>query len=150
MAPPGGTQRVGFDGAGPPPVGLVSSTTDAGLPRRESQHRTEDVTAEQRPREESLEQSPQESQWDRGPRREAAQQSGTTSSGLPKRVPKANLTEHTTAEPAAGGPQVSRSPEDVRGRLSNLHRGVRQGRGASKGRAENDHEGFGPGNDQER
>jgi hypothetical protein len=150
MTPPGGAQRVGFDGAGPPPDSPVSSTTHAGLPRREPQRRTEEATGEQRPREEPLEQAPHESQWDRGPRREAAQPGGTTSSGQPKRVPKANLTEHTAAEPAAGGPQVSRSPEDVRGRLSNLHRGVRQGRGASKGRAQNDHEGFGPGNDQER
>ncbi|MDV9169472.1 nitrate- and nitrite sensing domain-containing protein [Streptomyces sp. W16] len=53
---------------------------------------------------------------------------GVTSSGLPRRVPKANLVEGTAESTPQGGPQVSRAPEDIRGRLSNLRRGVQRGR----------------------
>jgi hypothetical protein len=55
---------------------------------------------------------------------------GVTSSGLPRRVPKANLVEGAAETTPQGGPQVSRAPEDVRGRLSNLRRGVERGRNA--------------------
>ncbi|MDN3025088.1 nitrate- and nitrite sensing domain-containing protein [Streptomyces sp. S.PB5] len=55
---------------------------------------------------------------------------GVTSSGLPRRVPKANLVEGAAETTPQGGPQVSRAPEDVRGRLSNLRRGVQRGRSA--------------------
>ncbi|PWI15240.1 ATPase [Streptomyces sp. Act143] len=55
---------------------------------------------------------------------------GVTSSGLPRRVPKANLVEGAAESTPQGGPQVSRAPEDVRGRLSNLRRGVQRGRSA--------------------
>ncbi len=50
------------------------------------------------------------------------------SSGLPRRVRKANLVEGTAESTPQGGPQISRAPEDVRGRLSNLRRGVQRGR----------------------
>jgi hypothetical protein len=65
-------------------------------------------------------------------------------------VPKANLVEGTAEMTPQGGPQVSRAPEDVRGRLSNLRRGVQQGRNAG---TDNNRQGFGPGSstyDQER
>ncbi len=55
---------------------------------------------------------------------------GVTPSGLPRRVPKANLVEGTAASTPQGSPQVSRAPEDIRGRLSNLRHGVQQGRNA--------------------
>nr|WP_227870442.1 nitrate- and nitrite sensing domain-containing protein [Streptomyces otsuchiensis] len=148
--PPGAAHRVGFHGAGSGPEGQTP-TTGAGLPRREPQRRTDGEVARpgQRTPAETPVHAPSEEERGRGPRREA-QPTGTTSSGLPRRVPKANLAEHKPAEPPVGGTQVSRAPEDVRGRLTNLHRGVRQGRGASTGRTENDYEGYGPGNDQER
>ncbi|WP_372346367.1 hypothetical protein [Streptomyces sp. KL116D] len=41
---------------------------------------------------------------------------------------KANLVEGTAESTPQGGPQISRAPEDVRGRLSNLRRGVQRGR----------------------
>ncbi|MFD8433394.1 hypothetical protein ACFV1R_38015, partial [Streptomyces coelicoflavus] len=44
--------------------------------------------------------------------------------------PKANLVEGAAETTPQGGPQVSRAPEDVRGRLSNLRRGVERGRNA--------------------
>ncbi|MCY0948106.1 sensor histidine kinase [Streptomyces sp. H27-S2] len=58
---------------------------------------------------------------------------GITTSGLPRRVPRANLVAGTAQQQQAEeqtGPQVSRSPDDVRGRLTNLRRGIQQGRQA--------------------
>jgi hypothetical protein len=57
---------------------------------------------------------------------------GVTTSGLPRRVPKANLVAGTAQQQQhQGGPQVSRAPDDVRGRLTNLRRGIQQGRQAA-------------------
>ncbi|MEU1279609.1 nitrate- and nitrite sensing domain-containing protein [Streptomyces sp. NPDC005805] len=54
---------------------------------------------------------------------------GITTSGLPRRVPRANLVPGTAQEQNhQSGPQVSRAPDDVRGRLTNLRRGIQQGR----------------------
>ncbi|MFE5772368.1 nitrate- and nitrite sensing domain-containing protein [Streptomyces sp. NPDC056485] len=58
---------------------------------------------------------------------------GITTSGLPRRVPRANLVAGTAQQQsdAQSGPQVSRAPDDVRGRLTNLRRGIQQGRQAN-------------------
>ncbi|NBE50865.1 sensor histidine kinase [Streptomyces boluensis] len=59
---------------------------------------------------------------------------GVTTSGLPRRVPRANLVAGTAEQQQQqGGPQVSRAPDDVRGRLTNLRRGIQQGRDAGTG-----------------
>ncbi|MFB7268831.1 nitrate- and nitrite sensing domain-containing protein [Streptomyces sp. NPDC056244] len=59
------------------------------------------------------------------------QAGGITTSGLPRRVPRANLVPGTAQEQnTQAGPQVSRAPADVRGRLTNLRRGIQQGRQA--------------------
>ncbi|WP_329137002.1 nitrate- and nitrite sensing domain-containing protein [Streptomyces sp. NBC_01476] len=73
---------------------------------------------------------------------------GVTPSGLPRRVPRANLVAGGAAPQQApqGGPQVSRAPDDVRGRLTNLRRGIQQGRQAG---GQPDGRGFGT-NSQER
>jgi signal transduction histidine kinase len=73
---------------------------------------------------------------------------GVTPSGLPRRVPRANLVPGGAAQQQAqqGGPQVSRAPDDVRGRLTNLRRGIQQGRQAG---GTTDGGGFGT-NHQER
>ncbi|WP_405588383.1 nitrate- and nitrite sensing domain-containing protein [Streptomyces sp. NBC_01190] len=73
---------------------------------------------------------------------------GVTPSGLPRRVPRANLVAGGAAPQQApqGGPQVSRAPDDVRGRLTNLRRGIQQGRQAG---GHTDGRGFGT-NSQER
>ncbi|MFE1250031.1 nitrate- and nitrite sensing domain-containing protein [Streptomyces sp. NPDC058735] len=56
---------------------------------------------------------------------------GITTSGLPRRVPRANLVPGTAQQQThQSGPQVSRAPDDVRGRLTNLRRGIAQGRQA--------------------
>ncbi|MFF1696951.1 nitrate- and nitrite sensing domain-containing protein [Streptomyces sp. NPDC058257] len=59
---------------------------------------------------------------------------GVTTSGLPRRVPRANLVAGTAQQQEEStGPQVSRAPDDVRGRLTNLRRGIQQGRQAGTG-----------------
>jgi signal transduction histidine kinase len=59
---------------------------------------------------------------------------GVTTSGLPRRVPRANLVPGTAQQQQhQSGPQVSRAPQDVRGRLTNLRRGIAQGRQAGSG-----------------
>ncbi|MEU0518675.1 nitrate- and nitrite sensing domain-containing protein [Streptosporangium sp. NPDC006007] len=62
---------------------------------------------------------------------------GLTGSGLPKRVPKANLVPGTAAPDPGAAPQTplrpTVSPEAVRNRLSSFQQGVRQGRAAARG-----------------
>ncbi|MFI6480122.1 nitrate- and nitrite sensing domain-containing protein [Nonomuraea sp. NPDC050663] len=54
---------------------------------------------------------------------------GTTSAGLPRRTPKANLVPGTAAqESAAPPPAVPVSPDELRDRFSNFQQGVRKGR----------------------
>jgi signal transduction histidine kinase len=58
---------------------------------------------------------------------------GTTEAGLPRRVPRQNLLPGNVQPSEAdqqNNPQLSRNPEEVRGRLTNLRRGVQQGRSA--------------------
>ncbi|MCS0636625.1 nitrate- and nitrite sensing domain-containing protein [Streptomyces sp. LP05-1] len=74
--------------------------------------------------------STNDERWQRAGKLKEPKAGGVTSSGLPRRVPKANLVEGTAEQTPQGGPQVSRAPEDVRGRLSNLRRGVQRGRTA--------------------
>ncbi|MER8048023.1 nitrate- and nitrite sensing domain-containing protein [Streptomyces sp. NPDC094032] len=74
---------------------------------------------------------------------------GVTTSGLPRRVPRANLVPGTAQEQAqSAGPQVSRAPDDVRGRLTNLRRGIQQGRQAGNSTTGSHH--LGPTHQQER
>ncbi|WP_030544543.1 nitrate- and nitrite sensing domain-containing protein [Streptomyces albus] len=76
---------------------------------------------------------------------------GLTTSGLPRRVPRANLVAGTAQQPETiqPGPQVSRAPADVRGRLTNLRRGIQQGRQAGHNPGPGEH-GIGPTYHQER
>jgi signal transduction histidine kinase len=152
-----GSNGVGFDRPGPGPSDY-RSTTGAGLPRRETarQGQAGGPKAQHEEPQRQTESSgswhsANDERWNRAGRLREPQSGGTTSSGLPRRVPRANLVEGTAEAPMQGGPAVSRAPEDVRGRLSNLHRGVRRGRGAGDG-PHNDRQGFGPGStyDQER
>jgi signal transduction histidine kinase len=63
------------------------------------------------------------------------QAGGNTQSGLPKRVPQAQLVPGSV-DPAAGNatPNQRRSPEEVRGLLAAYHRGVQRGRESGGGR----------------
>lgn len=123
-----------------PSESVVSpSLTDAGLPRRGRQP----DSAEEAPAQETNPEPQQDPQpdttawrstndenWHRAEQVREPKAGGVTPSGLPRRVPKANLVPGTATQTPQGGPQVSRAPEDVRGRLSNLRRGVQQGRTA--------------------
>ncbi|MFE9019374.1 nitrate- and nitrite sensing domain-containing protein [Streptomyces sp. NPDC007808] len=141
--------RVGFDRPGPAPS-AAHELTDAGLPRRGS---TASGTNGARPvRQEAPASAPEgkgdsdwrsqnDERWQQASQLRKPKAGGVTSSGLPRRVPKANLVEGAAATTPQGGPQVSRAPEDVRGRLSNLRRGVQRGRSAG---SETNGQGFGP------
>ncbi|MEV7603775.1 nitrate- and nitrite sensing domain-containing protein [Kitasatospora sp. NPDC089797] len=75
-------------------------------------------------------QSPNDGDWQRAEQLREPSSAGTTGAGLPRRVPKQNLVPGNAKPTPQEGPQVSRSPEEVRGRLTNLRRGVEQGRTA--------------------
>ncbi|MEU8822980.1 nitrate- and nitrite sensing domain-containing protein [Streptomyces sp. NPDC048636] len=152
------------------------SLTDSGLPRRGKQWQPSEDTgargvtgepaaptapdgspqpAQQENTGREQWQSENDQRWHRAEQLREPKAGGVTSSGLPRRIPKANLVEGTAEQSGQGGPQVSRAPEDVRGRLSNLRRGVQRGRSAGSGipgRDQHDQQGYGPGStyDQER
>ncbi|MFF2810059.1 nitrate- and nitrite sensing domain-containing protein [Streptomyces sp. NPDC058000] len=158
-APADASERVTFEGPGPA-ASVIHSLTEAGLPRRGagSPHGQQEPAPETGQDNDSIWRSENDDRWQRAGRLRQPAAGGVTASGLPRRVPKANLVEGTAEQSSQGGPQVSRAPEDVRGRLSNLRRGVQQGRNAgtgtdpSSGVPQNDQQGFGPGStyDQER
>ncbi|MFB7913096.1 nitrate- and nitrite sensing domain-containing protein [Streptomyces sp. NPDC056061] len=148
-------ESVGFNRPGPTPDS-GHEMTDAGLPRRGSQQHWQPngrggnrtPAAQHQPQQQKEELPPRQSpapqggdgsddwrstndeRWERAEKLREPKAGGITPSGLPRRVPKANLVEGTAEQTPQGGPQVSRAPEDVRGRLSNLRRGVLRGRNA--------------------
>ncbi|MEV4556467.1 nitrate- and nitrite sensing domain-containing protein [Kitasatospora sp. NPDC049285] len=74
--------------------------------------------------------SANDERWRRAEQMREPSTSGLTTSGLPRRTPQANLVSGSAEASPLTGPQVSRSPEEVRGRLTNLRRGIQQGRQA--------------------
>ncbi|MEU6445066.1 nitrate- and nitrite sensing domain-containing protein [Streptomyces sp. NPDC047046] len=173
-APQQGADRVGFGphGAAAEQEGGV---TEAGLPRRAPAAGAGEVTdrqgwdngpsgtppqdgspageqpqAEQAPGSSAHSANEDRAQRASGLRRPQA--GGVTSSGLPRRVPRANLVEGAAEQSPQGGPQVSRAPEDVRGRLSRLRNGVARGRTAGGDTNGTNGRGSGPDStyDQER
>ncbi|GAA2518219.1 nitrate- and nitrite sensing domain-containing protein [Streptomyces gobitricini] len=164
-APTNGRERVGFSSGPTPSTG--HELTDAGLPRRGSQQQAPAPQQQQVPQAEQTRpvqrvsqsssedngpegwRSTNDERWQRAEKLREPKAGGVTPSGLPRRVPKANLVEGTAEQTPQGGPQVSRAPEDVRGRLSNLRRGVQQGRNAG---TDTNGSGLGPGStyNQER
>ena len=82
--------------------------------------------------------SPADEGWRAAETVAAPSTGATTTAGLPRRVPRANLVPGSVGEPAAesdgsstssGGP--SRSAEEVRSRLASFQRGVREARAAA-------------------
>ncbi|MEU6147776.1 nitrate- and nitrite sensing domain-containing protein [Streptomyces sp. NPDC047081] len=150
--------RVGFERPGPAPS-AAHELTDAGLPRRGSfangtsgsngtRHVNQEAPAPVSAPESNSGtngngdwRSANDERWQQASALRKPKAGGVTSSGLPRRVPKANLVEGAATSTPQGGPQVSRAPEDVRGRLSNLRRGVQRGRNAG---SETNGQGFGP------
>ncbi|PWJ02060.1 ATPase [Streptomyces sp. NWU49] len=140
---------VGFDRPGPAPS-EGHDLTDAGLPRRGST--ANGTGGARRVNQEPPASTPEsnggsgwrsanDERWQQASQLRKPKAGGVTSSGLPRRVPKANLVQGSAETTPQGGPQVSRAPEDVRGRLSNLRRGVQRGRTAG---SETNGQGFGP------
>jgi hypothetical protein len=130
--------RVGFDRPGPT-AAVTHELTDAGLPRRGSAasgaNGSRSVTREAPATSSETNadggwRSANDERWQQAAQLRKPKAGGVTASGLPLRVPKANLVEGTAEATPQGGPQVSRAPEDVRGRLSNLRQGVQRGRSA--------------------
>ncbi|WP_405365320.1 nitrate- and nitrite sensing domain-containing protein [Kitasatospora sp. NBC_00039] len=72
--------------------------------------------------------SANDERWRRAEQVREPSTNGVTMSGLPRRTPQANLVSGTAEASPLTGPQVSRAPEEVRGRLTNLRRGIQQGR----------------------
>ncbi|MFE9678804.1 nitrate- and nitrite sensing domain-containing protein [Streptomyces sp. NPDC006259] len=156
----GEQDSVGFDRPGPAPS-AAHALTDAGLPRRGSHAASGSNGSRPAPQEAPAPasdgpadwRSANDDRWQQAAQLKKPKAGGVTSSGLPRRVPKANLIEGAAESTPQGGPQVSRAPEDVRGRLSNLRRGVQRGRNAGSepnGQARNQHSGPDSTYDQER
>ncbi len=165
-------ERVGYDA----PDSGDSTLTGSGLPRRNRRRQEPEAAAPQpeaAPEDTRTDlrtssgaggqggqqdagewRSANDAHWQRAAERARDPKAGgVTSAGLPRRVPQANLVAGApAASPSSTGSMVSRAPEDVRGRLSNLRRGVqqgRQGRGAGSQSTPTDSQGLGP-NHQER
>ncbi|MDY0812889.1 nitrate- and nitrite sensing domain-containing protein, partial [Kitasatospora purpeofusca] len=85
---------------------------------------------QQQPGEAPWRPSANDERWRRAEQVREPSTSGVTMSGLPRRTPQANLVSGTAESSPLTGPQVSRAPEEVRGRLTNLRRGIQQGRRA--------------------
>jgi signal transduction histidine kinase len=160
----GEQDRVGFDRPGPAPT-AGHPLTDAGLPRRGgpaagvngagARQRTTAPEPAAAPAEQGGDwRSANDERWQHASQLRKPKAGGVTASGLPRRVPKANLMEGAAEPTEQGGPQVSRAPEDVRGRLSNLRRGVQRGRSAGSDKngqaTRNEHSGPDSTYDQER
>ncbi|MFD9301220.1 nitrate- and nitrite sensing domain-containing protein [Streptomyces sp. NPDC060048] len=163
-APEAALDRVGFDRPGAT-ADTGHQVTGAGLPRRGSQQQQRPGQQEAESTGSLFEQRPQRQQrpaeperapeategpadwrsnnderWQQAAKLREPKAGGITPSGLPRRVPKANLVEGAAETTPQGGPEVSRSPEDIRGRLSNLRRGVQQGRNAGSEQSSNSYD----------
>ncbi|MEW2422697.1 nitrate- and nitrite sensing domain-containing protein [Streptomyces nigra] len=120
------------------PQGRQNTDTPAAAPQQQ-----ERPAPAERPQPSSAPQRSASTAWRSSPNDDLVRQAervrqpaagGVTTSGLPRRVPKANLVPGTAQQQQhQSGPQVSRAPDDVRGRLTNLRRGIAQGRQAGSG-----------------
>ncbi|MEU9114770.1 nitrate- and nitrite sensing domain-containing protein [Streptomyces sp. NPDC048483] len=144
----------------PPQSGGAPNPSDAPLmPRRGA---AQDDTGPAGPSRNAAQGAPADaaSQWRSSPNDDTWRQAeqirqpaagGLTTSGLPRRVPRANLVAGTAQQQAPQtGPQVSRAPSDVRGRLTNLRRGIQQGRQAGGTSSTGNHGIVDPTHQQER
>src|SRR5262249_35331765 len=77
--------------------------------------------------------SPADAGWEAAEVAHAPVSGGTTSVGLPKRVPKANLVPGGVGGTSPAPPAPSRSAAQTRERLASFQRGVREARAASQG-----------------
>ena len=111
--------RVGFDRPGPAPS-AAHALTDAGLPRRGStasgangggtRHGDQEPPATARRATASSDdwRSANDERWQQASQLRKPKAGGVTSSGLPRRVPKANLVEGAAETTPQGGPGLPR------------------------------------------
>ncbi|MEU6404458.1 nitrate- and nitrite sensing domain-containing protein [Streptomyces sp. NPDC046985] len=113
--------------AGDPAPAVPQQQAPAAAPQQQA-------PAPQRPAPSSWRSSPNDDLGRQAERVRQPAAGGVTTSGLPRRVPRANLVAGTAQQQQhQSGPQVSRAPDEVRGRLTNLRRGIAQGRQAGTG-----------------
>ncbi|MCT9929191.1 nitrate- and nitrite sensing domain-containing protein [Planotetraspora sp. A-T 1434] len=93
--------------------------------------------------------SPADAGWQAAQAVSEPARGGVTASGLPRRIPKANLVPGSASPSAAkhaaspaAGPSLPLSPERVRRRLSGLQRGVRKGRAVAAQAEDGDRQGY--------
>jgi len=128
VATNGGTGSQGGYGAGP--VGGAAS----GWPERQDARLPEpEVTWAA---------SAADQGWEAAAAASAPATGGTTTAGLPKRVPQANLVPGT-ASPEPATPAPARSAATTRERFASFQRGVREGRAAASGDEKDSGEGSG-------
>ncbi len=141
---PPAPERVGYDAPdGGPVPGDGPRRPPTGEPGRDGAAAELGGTAGGQPANNEL--------WHRAALARAPKAGGVTPSGLPQRVPQANLVAGAAQPAPQTGPLVSRDPQDVRGRLTSLRHGVRQGRGAGNDPTSSPPDRQGPGpNHQER
>ncbi|MFF5104932.1 nitrate- and nitrite sensing domain-containing protein [Streptomyces sp. NPDC000134] len=109
----------------------AQGTDPAAAPEQPGTPAAPQPAAPQRPAAASWRSSPNDDLVRQAERVRQPAAGGVTTSGLPRRVPRANLVPGTAQQQShQSGPQVSRAPDDVRGRLTNLRRGIAQGRQA--------------------
>ncbi|MEU9886462.1 nitrate- and nitrite sensing domain-containing protein [Sphaerisporangium sp. NPDC051011] len=122
------------------------TSTFEAVPREEGpapaapQAAYEEPAAPMRPAEARSWSSPGDAGWQAAQAASDPSLGGITSSGLPKRVPKANLVPGS-ADPGPSvfaSPQPTLSPDRVRSRLSSFQQGVRRGRAAARGELNDD------------
>ncbi|MEG3629080.1 sensor histidine kinase [Streptomyces poriticola] len=117
-----GERRARMQGNGPAPAPEQQPQPPAAAPSPSAPQQTAASSWRSSPNDDLVRQAERVRQPSAG---------GVTTSGLPRRVPRANLVPGTAEQQAHNsGPQVSRAPDDVRGRLTNLRRGIAQGRQA--------------------
>ncbi|MET7681686.1 nitrate- and nitrite sensing domain-containing protein [Streptomyces sp. NPDC005423] len=115
-------------------AGQQQSNGSAAAPEPQPQAPQTPATPPQRPATTAWRSSPNDDLVRQAERVRQPAAGGVTTSGLPRRVPRANLVPGTAQQQQhQAGPQVSRAPDEVRGRLTNLRRGIAQGRQAGSG-----------------
>ncbi|WP_017604596.1 sensor histidine kinase [Nocardiopsis alkaliphila] len=105
------------------PIQQVPAAPESGAPAREPAQRTD-----QNPRSEQDWNSAADRGWKAARTAAEPLAGGLTTSGLPKRVPKANLVPGTAPKPENFKQMPTRSADRVRNRFSGLQKGIRDGR----------------------
>jgi hypothetical protein len=116
-------------GGWPAPDGPAAAAASAAAPASASASASVSAPA---PAEDVAWTTPSDQGWEAAAAVSSPTTGGTTSAGLPKRVPQANLVPGA-ASPEPVAPTPARSAAATRERLSSFQRGSREGRAAAAG-----------------